>query len=1124
MTCSKKTGSHGTDQRKTALRHSLLLLFLSMSTGGCNATSSLFPIPREAKMSPDARSGDFQGCLTPARALDTTRIEIRFAMPAGATRMNLYRDGLLLFSTHDTQVQSFIDSDLQEGRTYTYNCEAIIEGKAKLGSQALRAETYSQALPTFNGLGSVEDLGNRSVRIRWSPASGAGLLARAYLVYANPAPGALAQPDWSRLPRAVVSMGEHQAILSGLADEIRYRFGVRACGRIPTSFDENSLRLAQCETNTVSAALALQDSGGPTYPSSSGFTLLGRNGNLVLRLPWSESVGGVRQLTAFVKVGSPDSAGVYSQIQSDYPDRIPADEISFSEGTPIQAGALYSAYMTAIDGEGRRYQSEVLTIRLNDSIPPIISTPVSTKDQSKVRKIWDLRWTVSGEAAGSTLQYEVRETFDRTALNPHTFPSASPVIRSGATTVTPDGSAQSFALDRLYGPANQSGFMNYAIRVTDEAGNSATTVHAVPFDNHFTFTAPSTLPVTPRELHSLQTQPNERLLVLTLEGLSEPGTAPWQNGCPANTPLPEVRVNGELCTGVRSYGKQALSCTAPSNLPIGRHRIQVTLADQNCSLAGGSSAVLNDALTIRSATSQEDCSAGLDASQLQGTGTQTTPFVICSVAQLDALRTHRAPSGTTWARIARHLDFSSVASWNPVRTHAVSGTTISAIRIDGQGFAIVDYGQAAPIHEGLFNYSGNSNPQQISLYENLKVLNGLLRLSGAQTWSPRGILVNNARSLSLRNILVTGRIDLTGYLPPSETARDQSFGLVAGDLELPEEASDRIQDITADGALTASPTNRPRLNETANQERRCGLVAGRLRGATGRNLKAVGSVESPARCNFSGGIIGVWAAPRVACTEVNGQAPAFCRLENLSAQIRNEVAGQNWVGGVVGQASSIGQASTASTAQTHTPTRIENVVVTGLTGAAKIVTGMEPTAVNASQAAGGVVGQLGATGDSTYSFPGIHQATVHVEIHSDYVSDRRDRNGIGGVIGSISAGYLSGIYANALDPDQTYQPAATASFTNVLLRQVAVRVAFPRSSQSPMQAREIGGLIGRHEPSSSSAILRPGHVIEEIEVAPTLDPDELPTNRPDNRCVGTAASGPYNYSFPTSNPVCVSTQ
>jgi hypothetical protein len=242
----------------------------------------------------------FKGCLT-GEATSTESIEIQYEWPAGASQVSVLRNGVGVFSTSSGSGGVFADYGLIEGLSYTYTCTAnFYDSKTYVatieqGTRVLTVATLTQNAPTFKGISSVDVQGSSSVLVKWFPAS--GVPASHYIVVSKLGSDPVSSDFDVSLSstQTLISAGRlivknvprigsiSQTTLSGLGDELNYRFAVQACTT------NNLCSMGDSVGDIISKTMP--DSGAPK--TLGALSVSTENGGVVVTSPWSPSQGAI---------------------------------------------------------------------------------------------------------------------------------------------------------------------------------------------------------------------------------------------------------------------------------------------------------------------------------------------------------------------------------------------------------------------------------------------------------------------------------------------------------------------------------------------------------------------------------------------------------------------------------------------------------------------------------------------------------------------------------------------------------------------------------------------------------------------------------------------------------------
>jgi hypothetical protein len=216
---------------------------------------------------------EYEGCVD-GIVLGSSRIQLNFTWLQDAQAVNIYRNGVLVFTEKRTTVANFTDVGLLEGEQYEYKCESVRNDITYAGSKILKLKTLTSNPPTFEGLAGASVLNAHSARLTWGVAS--GVPTAYFAVFANP--GNLV--DWGQEPLKRVDANQLFVDLEGLGDDLQYAFGVRACSSTDV-----------CDTNSRMLTGNTPDGGAPL--PTAGKTAAMRDGDLVVTAPWDHKSGGM---------------------------------------------------------------------------------------------------------------------------------------------------------------------------------------------------------------------------------------------------------------------------------------------------------------------------------------------------------------------------------------------------------------------------------------------------------------------------------------------------------------------------------------------------------------------------------------------------------------------------------------------------------------------------------------------------------------------------------------------------------------------------------------------------------------------------------------------------------------
>lgn len=298
----------------------------------------------------------FEGCVS-GQGIDTTRIFIRYNFLTDYPEMFILRDGIEIYSSRDHTRSTFIDTTLQEGQTYTYECGVRNDhGTAAIGSRSLELSTLVNTPPLFSGIQAATASGTKSVTLTWGPTYG-GAATDHFNIYYNTGTSI----NWNLAAKATATFADSFVQVDNLGDEIPYTFGIRACTKSNV-----------CDSNLATRSVTLADTGAPTTPGLAAVSLV--NSQITLTVPWSDSQGGVAQRKIYQRIGAVGGTNIadYTLVQTAFIDSVdignPATSITLNTTLPA---TMYHFIVRDEDPSFHLNQNtNVLSIETTDIDPP----------------------------------------------------------------------------------------------------------------------------------------------------------------------------------------------------------------------------------------------------------------------------------------------------------------------------------------------------------------------------------------------------------------------------------------------------------------------------------------------------------------------------------------------------------------------------------------------------------------------------------------------------------------------------------------------------------------------------------------------------------------------------------
>ena len=309
---------------------------------GCNNSSDLFGLQDAAPTvtAIETNVGPFPGCLS-WTSPSPQEIDVSFEFPTGAAKMNIYRDGILYYSSTNASDNVFYDQNaLAQGRRYRYTCEAVIDGRAYTGLNALWPATPMNVdAPAFLGIkdvaialvGPTNGKFNQAT-VSWKVTSTSAVQIGYYNVYANPG----STVDWSRPPKqANLPYSNYSSVLTTIGDDLNYSFGVQACSFSGVCNPDPANNGGDTSPYEIRNRRTFHDQ--IAQPKTTGITAVRvENGKVLLTVPWTETNGGIRFRNVYYRKNS-----FITPVNTSNYNRLPIDVGNYAGG--------YSAPLTEIE-------------------------------------------------------------------------------------------------------------------------------------------------------------------------------------------------------------------------------------------------------------------------------------------------------------------------------------------------------------------------------------------------------------------------------------------------------------------------------------------------------------------------------------------------------------------------------------------------------------------------------------------------------------------------------------------------------------------------------------------------------------------------------------------------------
>jgi len=287
------------------------------------------------------------GCVS-ATTASPTSVQVDFDFPKEASKVAIYRNSALAATFFTTGTTSFLDTSLQEGTSYTYECVITKNNEDILGTLKPVAVTTAVTPPTFTGITSATLVGGNIV-LTWNIAT--GVPTSAYKIFANPG-AAGGDINFAILP--LMNVTNSSAVTASIpvvliGDEMPYQLSVRAC---------NISNI--CDTNTATRSLTLVDRGAPATIGATTVTIV--NGKAQITAPWNFANGSIKYRRIYRSV----AAGPFALIQTFNvmaPYIAPPTTLTLNE--VLLENEVYSYYVIDEDPTGNLSNTSAAKVSIN---------------------------------------------------------------------------------------------------------------------------------------------------------------------------------------------------------------------------------------------------------------------------------------------------------------------------------------------------------------------------------------------------------------------------------------------------------------------------------------------------------------------------------------------------------------------------------------------------------------------------------------------------------------------------------------------------------------------------------------------------------------------------------------
>ena len=501
--------------------------------------------------------------------------------------------------------------------------------------------------------------------------------------------------------------------------------------------------ITQLDPVTSSTRRRTSDTTAPVFASNLNASLI----EGTISLTWSAAIDNQYasepeaklQYKVFRKTGSnfanllnPEADGLLLSSQSD---------LGFMDTQNLESGRTYYYTVCAFDSSNNQTcDGTFKSVTTPDLLPPqITSLSVARVADAKT---WTLNWVMSDNTTPTAdLVVRIRElaSADSNAAIDET--ARAIFTQAGALT-----------LPSLSGPKNVDTYVHYLLSVTDQAGNTASKKVSVYSQNRIV-------------LESIKSSEGPttggKLLIIKGSGFHSSS---------------QIDIAGNACLNTRVLSTQYLLCRSPAK-SAGVYR--VTISNEE-----GSSAQLDNAYSA--CTPNVNCTQICNnpaswqtqfALETNRGGNDSTPYIICSAAQLSNVRL--LPRGR-YFKLADNIDLSSYTN-NSFAPLISSGTDGFQGYFQGDGYVVSNfsYSNGGTDYIGLFRrIQGNSQIRNLGVIDfNISGRDYLGALSGNADYDGNTIIDQILATGSISGRFYTGMaLGYAGTL----TSNINGFGTISG--------------------------------------------------------------------------------------------------------------------------------------------------------------------------------------------------------------------------------------------------------------------------------------------------------------------------------------------------------
>jgi hypothetical protein len=401
------------------------------------------------------------------------------------------------------------------------------------------------------------------------------------------------------------------------------------------------------------------------------------------------------------------------------------NDTTYLDGS-IASNVTYYYGVCAVDSSGnRKCDGTVRSVTTPDVEAPVISNLTTTKATDPDAKEWDITWNMSDNSSSATLKVTVKAYYSSDPMPP--TDSAIYGISPDVELITEADGITS--VEDLQGPPNEDHYIHYWVSVKDLAGNtSAFAVTTVYSQNLVTIT---------EVLRGDGTTLGGKYIIVKGTGFVDGAT---------------VQIGSAECEDAKVYRSTEMGCITPAQA-AGTYSVYVTNPNGAGQASMGSAYTYIDPNDASAHLCDKPANQG--ASFSGGDGSQTTPYLICNGAQLDALRTINQDK---YFELKDNIDLSSYTSNSFAPIESADATD----SWNGSSFEGNDYYIGNWTYSSATDYTGLFKKLVRSKVQNTHFVNIDVSATGNNLGIVTGYMDGANCAVWMQNVSVQGKVTGNG--------------------------------------------------------------------------------------------------------------------------------------------------------------------------------------------------------------------------------------------------------------------------------------------------------------------------------------------------------------------------